>query len=287
MSSAWTTTRALSSAAAGDLWPWTGDGVGEAGLTLRAEAADERGVRLRRAPSPMRDPSPITVLLAHFEDLLALGLRSVIDGAPSLEVVADDVAHERLEVVLRAHHPQVAILDADALPTLAHVRDLTHRHPETRLVLLTGRPTAAECAQVLAFGASACLGRDTQGRDVISAIHLASRGLQLIPRRVAEPAAPSPPGAHLLTAREAEIVIMLQHGSSNAEIATALQVGVETIRTHARNIYRKLGVTSRLELVSAPPRTVEPEDHAPVADPPHRRASRDRDGQRRRRAPSR
>jgi DNA-binding NarL/FixJ family response regulator len=235
----------------------------------------------------MRDSSPITVLLAHFEDLLARGLRSVIDGDPSLEVIADEVAHERLDVVLRGHHPQVAILDVDALPTLAHVRDLTHRHPDTRLVLFTGRPTAAECAQVLAFGASACLGRDTQARDVISAIHLASRGLQLVPRHIAEPAAPSPPGAHLLTAREAEIVIMLQHGSSNAEIAKALQVGVETVRTHARNIYRKLGVTSRLELVSAPPRRVTPEDHVPAADPPHRRASRDRDGQRRRRAPSR
>lgn len=235
----------------------------------------------------MRDSSPITVLLAHFEDLLARGLRSVIDGDPSLEIVADDVAHERLEVVLRGHHPQVAVLDVDVLPTLAHVRDLSHRHPDTRLVLFTGRPTAAECARVLAFGASACLGRDTQARDVISAIHLASRGLQLVPRHIAEPAALSPPGAHLLTAREAEIVIMLQHGGSNAAIAKALQIGVETVRTHARNIYRKLGVTSRLELVSAPPRPVTPEDPAPAADPPQRRASRDRDGQRRRRAPSR
>jgi DNA-binding NarL/FixJ family response regulator len=235
----------------------------------------------------MRDFSPITVLLAHFEDLLARGLHSVIDGDPSLEIVADDVAHERLEVVLRGHHPQVAILDADALPTLAHVRDLSHRHPHTRLVLFTGTPTAAECAQVLAFGASACLGRNTQARDVVSAIHLASRGLQLVPRHVAELAAPLRPGAHLLTAREAEIVSMLQHGSSNAEIARALQVGVETVRTHARNIYRKLGVTSRLELISAPPRAVALADHALAADPPPRRASRDRDGQRRRRAPSR
>ena len=193
---------------------------------------------------------------------------------------------DRLDVVLRGHHPQVAILDVDALPTLAHVRELGQRHPETRLVLFTGRPSAAECAQVLAFGASACLGRDTQARDVVSAIHLASRGLQLVPRHMAEAAAPARPGAHLLTAREAEIVSMLQHGSSNAEIAEALQVGVETVRTHARNIYRKLGVTSRLELVAAPPRPVTP-DHAPAVDLPHRRGARDRDGQRRRRAASR
>jgi DNA-binding NarL/FixJ family response regulator len=235
----------------------------------------------------MRDSAPITLLLAHFEDLLARGLRSVIDGDPSLEVVADEIAHERIEVVLRAHHPRVAVLDVDAFPNLARVRDLNERHPDTRLVLFTGHPTSAECAQLLAFGASACLGRDTQARDVLSAIHLASRGLQLIPRRLAEPAAPAPPGSHLLTRREAELVPLLQQGSSNAEIAQALGVGVETVRTHARNIYRKLGVTSRLELVQASPRTAVPVDPAWVANPLRPRVARARDGQRRRRAASR
>ena len=58
---------------------------------------------------------------------------------------------------------------------------------------------------------------------------------------------------------------MLKDGSSNAEIAAALQVGVETVRTHARNIYRKLGVTSRLELSQAPPRPSAPGWPAPLS----------------------
>jgi DNA-binding NarL/FixJ family response regulator len=232
--------------------------------------------------------SPITLLVAHFEDLLARGLHCVLEGDPSIEVVASDVAHTRLDVVLRAHRPRVAILDADALPNLAQIRDLGRHHPETRLVLLTAHPTAAEGAQVLAFGASACLGRDTQARDVLSAIHLASRGLQLVPRHVAQPAAPVPPGSHLLTSREAELVVLLQSGSSNAEIAAALQIGVETVRTHARNIYRKLGVTSRLELAQAAPRPPAPDDGQSLAVNPARpRVARQRGGQRRRRAPFR
>jgi DNA-binding NarL/FixJ family response regulator len=51
-----------------------------------------------------------------------------------------------------------------------------------------------------------------------------------------------------LTAREAEVIELLQDGRTNAEIATELSIGVETVRTHARNIYRKLGVPSRREL---------------------------------------
>jgi DNA-binding NarL/FixJ family response regulator len=51
-----------------------------------------------------------------------------------------------------------------------------------------------------------------------------------------------------LTAREAEVLELLQDGHTNSEIAEALAIGIETVRTHARSIYRKLGVPSRQEL---------------------------------------
>ena len=57
-----------------------------------------------------------------------------------------------------------------------------------------------------------------------------------------------PYGPDLLTQREADVLELLQQGASNAEIAAKLTVGVETVRTHARNIYRKLGVRTRREL---------------------------------------
>jgi DNA-binding NarL/FixJ family response regulator len=225
----------------------------------------------------MHAHTEITLATAHFEDLLARGLRVVIDGDPSLRIVADDVQQDRIGVVLRAHRPQVAILDVDALPNLAEVRQLSRQHPDTRLVLITSHPTMAESAQLLAFGASACLGRDTQARDVLSAIHLASRGLQLIPRDNREPGAGPPQGSHLLTQREAEVLPMLQQGNSNAQIAAALGVGVETIRTHARNVYRKLGVSSRRELERLPPRPSLQDEASAGVHPERRRGNRARD----------
>ena len=194
---------------------------------------------------------PTTVVLARFEDLLALGLWSVIASDPNLEIVADDVEQPRLEVVLAAHHPQVAILDFDVIHALAEVLDLSRRYPDTKLVLIATRPSTADCAQVLAFGACACLGRDIQRRDLLSAVHLASRGLSLVPRADHRQEAGTS-GPQLLTQREAEVLPMLQQARTNAQIAAELHVAVETVRTHAGNIYRKLGVSSRREL--PPPR---------------------------------
>jgi len=223
----------------------------------------------------------ITVVIARFEDLLDRGLRVVIDSDPALQVLATDVEPDRVDVILRAHRPRVAILDVDALAKLARVRELSRQHPTTRLVLLASRPTTTACAQLLAFGASACLGRDTQARDVLTAIHLASRGLQLIPRESVDLDVLPPAGWQHLTQREAEVLPMLQRGSSNAQIAQALQVGVETIRTHARNVYRKLGVASRRELAALPPRAL-PEDAQDPSEPPALRwAARSPETQRR------
>jgi DNA-binding NarL/FixJ family response regulator len=218
----------------------------------------------------MSPQTPVTLVLARFDDLLAGGLRELIDGDPSLAIVAAGVEHRRVPVVLRAHRPDVAILDAGALAKLADVRELSAAHPATRLVLLANAPSMVECAQLLAFGASACLSRDTQSRDVLNAIHLASRGLQVIPRAASDPGGGSIAGGHLLTRREAEVLPLLQLGRSNAQIAVALQVGVETVRTHARNIYRKLGVSSRREL-SAPPAAVPSQEPGSPARSPRRR----------------
>ncbi|MCW3008781.1 MAG: transcriptional regulator, LuxR family [Solirubrobacterales bacterium] len=193
---------------------------------------------------------PATVALARFEDLIARGLTALIDDDPNLELVAADLDAERLRATLRRQVPDVALLNYGSLITPFEVHELHAAHPQTRLVVLANGPTAAEANQLLTFGATACLSKQTQARDVLNAIHLASRGLQVLPRATAgEPLAVGPTGPEPLTAREGDVLALLQEGRSNAQIAVQLQVGVETVRTHARNIYRKLGVRTRRELI--------------------------------------
>jgi DNA-binding NarL/FixJ family response regulator len=192
-----------------------------------------------------------SVISTKFEDLVAVGLRTLIAEDPNLELVASDVPMDELEKRIEQHAPAVALLNFGTLRTPAEVFQLHQQHPETRIVVLANRPSAAECNQMLSFGATACLSKETEARDIISAIHLASRGMHVLPRSAAAAAGVESiaiEGSDLLTPREAEVLELLQDGATNAQIAHQLSIGIETVRTHARNIYRKLGIASRREL---------------------------------------
>ena len=195
----------------------------------------------------MADTCPVTVVLARFEDLVDAGLRSLIGEDEHLRIVAADVHVGRLSAVIAEHEPRVAIVNFGSLRAPAEIRRLSAAHPATRLVVLANHPTPGECAQLLALGATACLGKEVEGRDVLNTIHLASRGLHVLPHST-RATATTPLLPDVLTPREADVLDQLQLGRSNGEIAVALSVSVETVRTHARSVFRKLGVKGRREL---------------------------------------
>jgi DNA-binding NarL/FixJ family response regulator len=207
-----------------------------------------------------------SVVSAKFEDLVAVGLRVLISDDPNLELVAAGIPMEQIETAIEEHTPDVVLLNFGGLRTPADVFQLHQSHPETRLVVLANRPTATECNQMLSFGATACLSKETEARDIINAIHLASRGMHVLPRSAAAGVGVETlnvQGSDLLTQREAEVLELLQDGATNAQIAHRLSIGVETVRTHARNIYRKLGIGSRRELT----RLTRPSDKPVVVEP--------------------
>jgi DNA-binding NarL/FixJ family response regulator len=205
-------------------------------LTLAGPSADTDGVR-----------DPIKLVVGRFEDLIAHGLRSLLAEDDNVELVATDVDMEALDALLNEHQPTVALINFGSLRSPVEVNRIRHAHTPARLLVRANRPTPSECNQMLAFGATACLSKETQARDILNAIHLASRGLHVLPRTDADAGADQL-GPELLTPREADVLEHLRAGRSNAEIALALSVSVETIRTHRRNIYRKLGVRTRREL---------------------------------------
>lgn len=196
---------------------------------------------------------PVSVLLARFEDLVSAGLRTLIGEDANLRIVAANVDVDRLDAVIAEHEPRVAIVNFGSLRAPADLRRLSADHPATRLVVLANNPTPGECAQLLALGATACLGKDVEARDVLTTIHLASRGLHVLPHAT-QATVTTPLLPDVLTPREADVLDQLQLGRSNGEIALALSVSVETVRTHARSVFRKLGVKGRRELATLTPR---------------------------------
>jgi DNA-binding NarL/FixJ family response regulator len=127
------------------------------------------------------------------------------------------------------------VLEADG--PRAHARA---RLVEGRALADAGERTAA--INTLIDAHDALSGRD---RDV------AARELRRLGHRVRRPAA-AREGTLLegLTAREEEIAQLVASGLSNPEIAERLVVSVKTVETHLRNIYAKLGVSSRVELAT-------------------------------------
>jgi DNA-binding NarL/FixJ family response regulator len=191
-----------------------------------------------------------TVVAGKFEDLIAIGLRVLIEDDSNLDLAASDVPLRDLESVVAKHSPAVVLLDLGALSAPPELLLLHQQLPDARILVLANRPTASECTQLLSFGATGCLSKETEARAVINAIHLASRGMHVLPRSAAAGGGVDRLGMEGsdLTAREAEVLELLQDGRTNSEIARALEIGIETVRTHARSIYRKLGVPSRREL---------------------------------------
>jgi DNA-binding NarL/FixJ family response regulator len=191
----------------------------------------------------------VKLVVGRFEDLVAHGLRSLLGDDRDIELVATDVELDALDALLTERQPDVALINFGALRSPIEVNRLHIAHPGTRLLVLAHRPTPTDGSQLLAFGATACLPKESRARDILEAIHMAARGLHVLPRT--EPDEETEPiGPELLTPREAVVLEHLRAGRSNAEIALALAVSVETIRTHRRNIYRKLGVRTRRELAS-------------------------------------
>ncbi len=131
---------------------------------------------------------PVTVAVARFEDLVAIGLTQLITADDYLAWWLTACGRMRWSGMIADRAPAVAVLNFGSLSSAAQVFQLHQSFPGTRLVVLANRPTAAECNQMLSFGATACLSKETQGRDVVNAIHLASRGMHVLPARL-------PPGA--------------------------------------------------------------------------------------------
>ena len=162
---------------------------------------------------------------------------------------------------LRRLVPDVAVLDVrmPVLDGLGAAEAILATGSPTKILLLTTYDDDTYLYRALQAGASGFLLKSMPTEELLGAIRVAARGDALIDPSVTQRLAvrltaglaphPEPPELHRLTAREREILLELAHGRSNAEIAAALYLGEQTVKTHVSRVLTKLGLRDRVQAV--------------------------------------
>ena len=197
----------------------------------------------------------IKVVIADDHAVVRSGLRMLLDAEEGLHVVAEAGDVPTAMQVIRAHRPQVAVLDLNmpggsGLEAIPALREST---PETAIVVLTMQDDPAYARQALQSGASGFVLKEAADDELLEAVRLAAKGeTYLNPRLGARlAAAPAPPVGPPddLSARELDVLRLIALGHTNAEIGKQLYLSVRTVETHRAHIQRKTRCSTRAELV--------------------------------------
>jgi DNA-binding NarL/FixJ family response regulator len=198
----------------------------------------------------------IRVLIADDHAVLRHGLRLILQSTADISVVGEaDTGADAVAQAL-ALAPDVVLMDLE-LPDISGI-EATQRiragSPETRVLILTVSDRKADFLGALKAGARGYLLKSMDSREVLAGIRRVADGEAVLPPKlaarlldeIAEPAQPEP-SVEELTDRELEVLNLLAQGLGNKEIAAALNISENTVKTHVRSILAKLGVRSRTE----------------------------------------
>jgi NarL family two-component system response regulator LiaR len=211
-------------------------GFGEQRAQWRAVVADDKEPSRRALSSALRRAEIVVVAEA-------------LDGTEAVELA-------------RYHQPDLVVIDigVSGLDAIAATRRITRADPDVIVILLMSAKSENLGVLGLRAGAAGYLKSDLHPRSLARAIVGALRGEAVIPRSMAmrlveQMRAETSSGEHMrpvggpLTARQWQVLDLLCEGRTTEEIAAALTVSSETVRSHVKGIFRRLNVRSREEAV--------------------------------------
>ncbi|MCP2165219.1 response regulator [Goodfellowiella coeruleoviolacea] len=203
----------------------------------------------------------IRVLLADDEAMIRAGVRAILSADPEIEVVAEAADGGAAIELVRAHRPDVALLDIrmPRLDGLAAAAEIRLTVPETAVIMLTTFGEDDYIARALGDGASGFLLKAGDPRELIAGVRAVAGGAAYLSPQVAQRVITELAGGRLgrgvaartradvLTEREREVLALLGAGLSNAEIASRLYLVEGTVKSHVSAILNRLRVKNRVQ----------------------------------------
>jgi NarL family two-component system response regulator LiaR len=196
----------------------------------------------------------IRVLVVDDHVLIRLALRDVIANDADTVLVGEATNGEEALSAVEHARPDVILLDLmmpvmDGLTTLKQLRA---RHPEMRVLILTGVNEESTAVAAARAGACGYLNKTCAPEGLLPAIHRVAAGEEYWPPPASNWLARSlrrQPAAALdpLTPREEEVLVLLGRGLSNQAIAKRLMISQSTARVHVHHILQKLGLNNRTQ----------------------------------------
>lgn len=205
---------------------------------------------------------PLRIIIADDHGLVRQGVKAVIESQRSWELCGEaDNGRTAVELV-RKLKPDLAVLDITMpeLNGLDATRQIKLDSPKTKVLILTMHDSEALADEVLLAGARGYLLKSDAAELLPKAIETLVTGKNFLTPRIAGPgngtrkAAASGPTEESfprfrLTPRERQIVQLLAEGKTNKEVAFVLEISLDTVETHRKNILNKLRLRSTADLV--------------------------------------
>jgi DNA-binding NarL/FixJ family response regulator len=214
-------------------------------------------------PSP--DGRVIRCLIADDQAMVREGFAAMLAAEPGIKVAGQAIDGADAVRQTQRLNPDVVLMDVrmpvmDGLEAARQILTAPDGLPRPRVLMLTTFDLDEYVYEALRAGASGFLLKDATTAELIHAVQVVAAGDALLAPSVTrrliadftrKPPAPTPSPAALdvLTSRETEVLKLIGHGMSNAEISDTLSIAGDTTKTHVKRILAKLGLRDRAQAV--------------------------------------
>jgi len=190
--------------------------------------------------------SPIRVLIIESQTLIRIGLKTILQAREDIEIFAEAETSDQGFEIFKKTRVDVVVMSLRLGESCAidEIGRFLHVSPQAKIIVLASHAGDAEISRSLESGAFGYICTDVSEADLLKAIRTVASGKKFIPSNVAEILTENF-GHETLTPSEQKILQMIVGGKSNKQIAFDSSISENTVKTHIKNIFDKLGVSDR------------------------------------------